>query len=206
MIKSNIEQTNIIIDKTAKPNNEETITEEQTNTTKNQLQCEICTFKCRYKKSLNTHIKKNHTNVVNEHNKTNDTDTDNNTDSTEVTPAENDDTSASENNDSDSNSDNDYDEVTSAEEDNTPSTPDHTTNTSPNHIIQHFQAIMDWIDKYCIHYQKGTCKFGDRCNKKHTCIPMITCPICEHTGMNLGQFKFHITTNHDPTKKFQEPS
>ena len=34
MIESNIEQTNIIIDKTAKPNNEETITEEPTNTTK----------------------------------------------------------------------------------------------------------------------------------------------------------------------------
>ena len=101
--------------------------------------------------------------------------------------------------------DNEYDEVTSAEEDNTPSTPNLTTNNSPNHIIQHFQAIMDWIDKYCIHYQKGTCKFGERCNKKHTCIPRITCPICEDTGMNLGQFKYHITTKHDPTKKIQDP-
>ena len=84
MIESNIEeQTNLIMDdKTAKPTNEETITEEPTNPTKHQLQCEICTFKCNYMKSLKIHMKLDHINVVNKHIKTNDTDTNDNTDST----------------------------------------------------------------------------------------------------------------------------
>ena len=122
--------------------------------------------------------------------------------------------------------DNDYDDVTSAEEDNTPSTPklsQRCPSLTTNNNIQHFKATMECIDKYCIYHQQGRCKFGDRCNKKHTSIPLITCPICEHKNMNLGQFKFHMitnhdptkeinfkqttttTTNHDPTKKFQEP-
>ena len=202
MIEINTEQTNIISDTTAKPNNEETNSQESINSTINQLQCKLCTFKCRYKKSLNTHIKKthikkNHTNVIDKHNETNDTNTDDNTDYTEVTPA------SDNNSDSDSDIDNDYDEVTSAEEDNTPSTPDLTTNTSPNHNIPNYQTIMDWIDKNCIHHQKGTCKFGKQCYKKHTYITDIICPICGGLCETLGQFKYHITAKHDPTRKIK---
>ena len=104
--------------------------------------------------------------------------------------------------------DNDYDDVTSAEEDKTPSTPklsqrcpNLTTNTSPNNNIQHFQATMEWIDKYCIHHQKGTCKFGEQCYKKHTRIWDIICPICGGLCVTLGQYKFHMTKDHDPTKE-----
>ena len=240
MIETNIEQpteqpTNITSDTsvasvtsvpsatsvtTAKTNNEETDTEESINTTKNQHQCKLCTFTCRYKKSLNTHTKKqhkkeNHTN--DKHKETNNTNKEDNTDYNEDTPA------SESNSDSDSDIDstqldptrlnstrldNDYDDVTSAEEDNTPSAPklsqtiqpNLTTNNPPNYKIQHFKSIMECINKYCIYHQQGRCKFGDRCNKKHTSIPLITCPICEHKNMNLGQFKFHMITNHDPTK------
>ena len=110
MIETNIEQpteqpTNITSDTsvasvtsvpsatsvtTAKTNNEETDTEESINTTKNQHQCKLCTFTCRYKKSLNTHTKKqhkkeNHTN--DKHKETNNTNKEDNTDYNEDTPA-----------------------------------------------------------------------------------------------------------------------
>ena len=90
MIEINTEQTNIISDTTAKPNNEETNSEESINSTINQLQCKLCTFTCRYKKSLNTHTKKqhkkeNHTN--DKHKETNNTNKEDNTDYNEDTPA-----------------------------------------------------------------------------------------------------------------------
>ena len=131
------------------------------------------------------------------HSKTNDTETDDTTDSTEVTPAKNDATSTSDNNDSD--------EVTSANNDDTPSTPDPTTNTPTNPTIPNYQTIMDRIDKYCIHFQKGTCKFGENCSKIHVPPSSITCPKCGDISMTLGQFKYHMTRIHDPNKNIQDP-
>ena len=136
-------------------------------------------------------------NVVYKHIKTNDTD--DTTDSTEVTPAKNDATSTSDNNDSDS------DEVTLANNDDTPSMPDPTTNTPTNLTIPNYQTLMDGINKYCIHFQKGSCKFGENCNKIHVPQSIITCPICQDTNMTLGQFKYHMTRKHDPNKNIQDP-
>ena len=135
------------------------------------------------------------TTTINQPTRLDPTPPDNNYD--DVTSAEEDDTP-----------DNDYDDVTSAEEDNTSTTPTPTPtptpNTPPNISLQQFQQIITWIDTHCIHHNKGTCKFGEKCNKKHVKLkPDSTCPICRFRCKTFGQFKYHMKSNHDPTN---EPS
>ena len=62
-------------------------------------------------------------------------------------------------------------DVTTAEDDATTPTPDPTINpttnpttnpiTNPTIIPTIYQTTIDEIDQICLHFQKGTCKYGD---------------------------------------------
>ena len=76
-------------------------------------------------------------------------------------------------------------------------TPTHTTHTSPTiHTIYH--TTMQKIAKTCPYFQKGTCKFGDKCNKWHLHQATNICPICSKNCTTLGDFKLHMQVLHDP--------
>ena len=76
-------------------------------------------------------------------------------------------------------------------------TPTHTTHTSPTiHTIYH--TTMEKIAKTCPHFQKGMCKFGDKCNKWHLHQATNICPVCSKKCDTLGNFKLHMQVLHDP--------
>ena len=57
---------------------------------------------------------------------------------------------------------------------------------------------MHKIAKTCPHFQKGMCKFGDKCNKWHLHQATNICPICSKKCDTLEKFKLHMQVLHDP--------